>query len=162
MSDRPLAYHITFGTYGMRLHGDARGTVSRQQNEFGEPIIGRDTRWEALEEQTLRFEPVKLVLSQRMVIEALLPMICQRGGWLYHQGAAQPDHVHLLLSTSAEGKAVRSWLKRWLGQELSQRWKLPEGASWWAEGGSVKWVWEQKYLEAVDAYIERQRASHGR
>src|SRR5438876_2474643 len=37
----PLAYHITFGTYGMRLHGDARGTVDRRVNQPGDAIVGR-------------------------------------------------------------------------------------------------------------------------
>ncbi|MCH8164939.1 MAG: hypothetical protein IH889_04955 [Planctomycetes bacterium] len=32
MSNGPLAYHITFGTYGTRLHGDPRGTVDRTLN----------------------------------------------------------------------------------------------------------------------------------
>src|SRR5688572_26695020 len=37
-----LAYHITWGTYGMRLHGDPRGTVDRDHNALGSPIIRRD------------------------------------------------------------------------------------------------------------------------
>src|SRR5438876_12296826 len=35
-----LAYHITWGTYGTRLHGDPRKTVDRQHNAYGEPILG--------------------------------------------------------------------------------------------------------------------------
>jgi hypothetical protein len=37
---RPLAYHITWGTYGTRLHGDKRGTVDRENNAFGTPVLG--------------------------------------------------------------------------------------------------------------------------
>src|SRR2546421_11369035 len=39
---RPLAYHITWGTYGTRLHGDGRGTVDREHNEYGTPVLGPD------------------------------------------------------------------------------------------------------------------------
>ncbi len=39
---RPLAYHITWGTYGTRLHEDSRGTVDRENNSFGTPIVGPD------------------------------------------------------------------------------------------------------------------------
>lgn len=35
----------------------------------------------------------------------------------------------------------------------------PAGATWWAEGGSVKWVWEPPYFRNVFDYLERQRAS---
>jgi hypothetical protein len=45
MDARPLAYHITFGTYGTRLHGDERGTVDRAMNKPGDPIIGADSSW---------------------------------------------------------------------------------------------------------------------
>ena len=33
----PLAYLITFRTYGTWLHGDARGSVDREHNVFGTP-----------------------------------------------------------------------------------------------------------------------------
>src|SRR5688500_18791040 len=37
-----LAYHITWGTYGTRLHGDPRKTVDRLHNQYGDPVLGYD------------------------------------------------------------------------------------------------------------------------
>ena len=65
--------------------------------------------------------------------------------------------MHALLTTTADAKTVRRLLKRWLGQALSERWPLLPDATWWAEGGSVKWIWDQQYFENVFSYIERQR-----
>jgi len=161
VDDFPLAYHLTFGTYGTRLHGDPRGTVDRSHNRPGEPIIGADPAWWSREAASLRFPPVYLTLDQRRFAEATLPDICARGGWTHLICSAGPDHVHTLLSTAAEGAAVRRWLKRWLGEALSRRWPLPQGQSWWAEGGSVKWVWTQDYLDNVYEYILRQRSTPG-
>jgi hypothetical protein len=62
-----------------------------------------------------------------------------------------------LLAASADGPDVRKWLKRWVSQSLSERWPTREGEVWWAECGSVKWVWTQDYLERATTYIERQR-----
>ena len=157
MPHQPLAYHITFGMYGSRLHGDPRGTVDRSMNKPGDPIIGRDTDWEQIERSLLRFPPVVPTSQQRRFTESIIPSICDRGGWQLHTCAAQPDHVHTLLTTTADGKTVRRLLKRWLGQALSDRWPLPPEATWWAEGGSVKWIWDQQYFENVFSYIERQR-----
>ena len=67
--------------------------------------------------------------------------------------------MHALLTADADGDAVRKWLKRWLGEALSERWKRSEGATWWAEGGSVKWVWNDPYYDAVFDYVDGQRAS---
>jgi hypothetical protein len=118
----PLAYHITFGTYGARLHGDERGTVSRGRNRFGEPIVGKDVVWERMERSQLKFPPVVLSDAQQRRVEDVVPAICERGGWEYQMAAGQPDHVHVMLTTPNDGKRVRKWLKTWLGQEMSKAW----------------------------------------
>src|SRR5688500_5605251 len=93
---RPLAYHITVGTYGTRLHGDERGTIDRSMNEPGDPIIGADNGWHFLEENRLNFTPRVLTQEQMMTVEALIPRVCVRGGWDLHTCAAGPDHVHVI------------------------------------------------------------------
>ncbi len=157
MPHQPLAYHITFGMYGSRLHGEPRGTVDRSMNKPGDPIIGRDTDWEQIERSLLRFPPVVPTSQQRRFTESIIPSICDRGGWQLHMCAVQADHGHTLLTTTADGKTGRRLLKRWLGQALLERWPLPTDATWWAEGGSIKWVWDHQYFENVFSYIENQR-----
>ena len=159
MANTPLAYHITVGTYGMRLHGDPRGTVDRTNNRPGDPILGRDEDWQHEERSLLKFDPIVLAAPQRVFIEGIVPAICERGGWDYHIAAARLDHVHVELSSPNDGQIIRQLVKRWLSEELSTRWPLPSGAVWWAECGSVKWVWEQCYFQNVYDYIRRQRTS---
>ena len=156
---RPMAYHITFGTYGTRLHGDSRGTVDRRMNRLGDPVIGSDPSWWRQERERLRFPPVVLNCEQMRHAEVSLPQICRRGNWNYHTCAAGPDHVHVVLTSEAEGEAVRKWLKRWLGEALTANWPLSQGATWWAEGGSVKWVWTEDYFDDVYRYVHGQRAT---
>jgi len=155
----PLAYHITFGTYGTRLHGDPRGTVDRRRNEPEAPIVGRQDAWRRLEAGRLKHPPIVLNESQRRHAESVLPDICKRGGWACRRCACGPDHVHVLLSARTEGAAVRRRLKRWLGEALSARWPLPAGASWWADSGSVRWVWDEEYLRNVANYLQDQRTT---
>jgi hypothetical protein len=97
MNDQPLAYHITFGTYGTRLHGDPKGTVDRSMNGYGDPIIGSDHKRWIRETSLLKFEPVFLSTSQRQYAESIIPLICQTGSWFYHIAAAGNDHIHVLL-----------------------------------------------------------------
>ena len=120
MSVNPLAYHITFGTYGTRLHGDPRGTVDRKANKPGDPIIGAEPDWERMERSSLRFPAMLLTTENRSFIEFVVPSLCDRGGWELHVCAAKPDHVHVLLATSREAKPVRRWLKTWLSQALNE------------------------------------------
>jgi REP element-mobilizing transposase RayT len=104
----------------------------------------------------LKSAPVVLDSVQCRFVEQIIPDISQRGGWEFHNAACQPDHIHVLLSTDRDGTAVRKWLKRWLGEALSARYG---SRSWWAEGGSVKHVWTDKYLRTVYEYVDAQRAT---
>src|SRR5438309_8626583 len=90
----PLAFHITFGTYGTRLHGDERGTVIRAMNHAGEPIVDGCAEWERVERGRLKFEPRVFTRAQMVLVESLIPGVCERGGWELHACAAGPDHVH--------------------------------------------------------------------
>jgi REP element-mobilizing transposase RayT len=155
----PLAYHITFGTYGTRLHGSDRPTVDRSQNKFGEPIIGKDAEWETIERSLLRFPPRVLTAEQRIFVERTIPDICIRGGWEFVATAAARDHVHNVIRASVEGLDVRKWLKRWISQAMTKRWPLMQDQVWWAECGSVKWIWEQDYLDRAVDYVNGQRAT---
>ena len=159
MANIPLAYHVTFGTYGTRLHGDYRATVLRAMNRPGTPVFREDPLRLKCERNLMQFAPVLFRQEQREFIEASVPSICQRGGWEYRIAAAGPDHVHVLLSANADGGAVRKWLKRWRGEMLSERWPLAVGRTWWADGGSVKSIWQEGYLRRAFKYIHRQRAT---
>jgi REP element-mobilizing transposase RayT len=161
MPSQPLAYHITFGTYGTRLHGDSRGTVDRTRNKHGDPIIGRNADWHGLEAGKLLGRPVVFDQAVRGRIEQAIRGVCERGGWECHAAACQANHVHALITSGDDSKLIRRLLKRWLSQclnsEVGEDTQTP--GRWWAKGGSIKWVWDEAYFENVRRYIERQRAS---
>src|SRR5882724_8374615 len=149
---RVLAYHITWGTYGTRLHGDPRGTVDRANNEYGTPVLGHDPDRLKREFENLKFPPVKFTIEQCMFAEDAIPAICERGHWKLHTCAAAPDHVHVVLSSEFNPETIRRLLKRWLGQELSTRWSLADGQTWWAEDGSIKWIYNDAYFGNAIGY----------
>lgn len=154
-------WHITFGTYGTRLHGDRRPTVDLEHNEYGTPFVPRNDLRRQREEESLIAEPVRLTPDQRELIERLIPEICQRGGWKLHAAAAQPDHVHVVCGIRSEihGDKVQRLLKRWLTEALNEKWPDSYRPRWWAVQGSNKAIKEESYLKNAIAYVERQRAT---
>ncbi|HET6249213.1 MAG TPA: hypothetical protein VFE47_16075 [Tepidisphaeraceae bacterium] len=100
---------------------------------------------------------MKLAKDQCIFAEDVIPSICDRGHWTFHTCAGAPDHIHVVLTSEFDPETIRKLLKRWLGQELSARWPLREGQSWWAEGGSTKWINDQPYFENATGYVARQR-----
>ncbi|HEV8590779.1 MAG TPA: hypothetical protein VGQ55_01645 [Pyrinomonadaceae bacterium] len=60
-NDVPLAYLITFRTYGTWLHGDRRGSVDRHgRNVFGAEMIRLDPMYSSLMQSNMKSEPVLL------------------------------------------------------------------------------------------------------
>ena len=65
----PLAYLITFRSYGTWLHGDSRGSVDRFHNRYGTPRLPPNDRWRKYNRDLLKHLPVKLRNRQRAVVE---------------------------------------------------------------------------------------------
>jgi REP element-mobilizing transposase RayT len=152
-------WHITFGTYGTRLHGGSRPNVDKQHNDRGTEFVPPKIEREDSARGRMKFPPRLLTIEQRQFVETTLPQICLRGGWSYRVCSAAPDHVHLLCDIVPEvhGEKVRRLVKRWLGQALSENWPLPDGSSWWAEEGSNLAIHDEPYLNNAFSYIARQR-----
>jgi REP element-mobilizing transposase RayT len=152
-------WHITFGTYGTRLHGNPRPTVDRRHNQPGAPWIPPDASWEAAARRHMRFPPIRLTPEQCRFIQDTIPEICCRGGWHHRTNAAQPDHVHLLVDAdpAIHGQKIRRLIKRWLTQALNARWTLDPDHPWWAEQGSNLAIHDEAYLHNAFAYIQNQR-----
>jgi REP element-mobilizing transposase RayT len=155
------SWHITFGTYGTRLHGGGRATVDTSHSERNTPFLRSNADRERSDRERMNFQPRYLTLEQRIFAESETPKMCERGGWTYRVCAAGSDHVHLLcdIVPDVHGEKVRRLIKRWLGQTLSQRWRLPDGATWWAEEGSNIAIRDEKYLNNCYRYIFDQRAT---
>lgn len=160
MYSRPLANHLTWGTYGTRLHGDPRCTVDRKNNQYGEPVLDYDQHRWYRENELMKFAPIVFDHERMQIVESLIPALCERGGWTLFACAAGPDHGHVLLDTNEnDAKTVRRLLKRWLGEALSELHPLVPGATWWAECGSIKYIFERRYFDRALPYVINQRAT---
>jgi len=127
---RPLAYLITWGTYGTRLHGDPRGTVDRKNNERGTAIVTTDLLRLQHEKSRLKFPPVRLTREQRLSLEAMFPKICERGKWGFLACAVAPDHVHLLVTSPFDPGTIRRLAKRWSGEAMFERFPTDAFETW--------------------------------
>jgi len=154
-------WHITFGTYGARLHGGSRPTVDKLHNRLGTPFLSTDAERLGTVRGRMNFSACRLTEEQRLFIEGEINSICKQGGWDYRICAAEVDHVHLLCDIVPEihGEKVRRLVKRWLGQSLGRKWPLAKEERWWAVGGSNKAVKDSSYLNNVYRYILNQRSS---
>ena len=150
----PMAFHITWGTKGTRLHGSAKPHVDRDHNKYGTPFASTDARRADESRARMNDDPVYLSPEQRKLVEEAIREGARRYGWTIHSIAVQSDHVHVVITACREGEQFRDALKavasRALNREFGKR-------DWWAEKGSAKYLWERTYFENARDYVRDQR-----
>ena len=80
-TDNPLAYLISFRSYGTWLHGDKRGSIDRFNNHYKSPYIAPNKNWLRHNEQGLRADPLILQAEHRTRIEAAIRETCHIRNW---------------------------------------------------------------------------------
>jgi len=150
----PPAYHITWGTYGMRLPGTDQPYVNLEHNTYGTPLPKADPLRERWARDHMKGEPATLELDQRKEVEKALVDFCARYDWKIHAIAAQSDHVHIVVTAPREGEPLRDALKAAASRFLNPKYGKKTR---WAENGSARYLWEPEYFTNAVNYVTEQR-----
>ena len=148
----PLAWYLTWTTYGTWLHGDPRGS------HLGSRYLPPDPALEEAMREALADDPVYLTDTQRTLVHAALARECAAQGWILHVANVRTNHVHAVVSANRDGKAVRIRLKAIASDALSTDAGLPMAGKngrqrWWTEKGNVVPVENERGLEEVVVYV---------
>jgi REP element-mobilizing transposase RayT len=149
---------FTWSTYGTWLPGDSRGWVEyRHGFQLPDPILQLECAARMMEDACL------LNRYQRDVVSAQVAETCKYKGWVLHAVDCRTNHVHVVLSASAHPKTIREQLKAWCTRRLNeQQVKLgiavhERRRNWWAERGSIRWIFRESDLaDAIDYVINQQ------
>ena len=150
----PLAYFITWTTYGTWLPGDERGWCKRGSRviETPAPALNEAAR------SALVKEPVILNLTQRSLVDAVIVKHCEIRQWVLHARNARSNHIHIVVSAAFPGPEVRAQIKAWCNRRLSEQAGL-EGRSknglcrWFSERGDIEWIDDEEQLESAIYYV---------
>ena len=156
----PLAYHLTWTTYGTWLHGDKRGSVKDGVYEIQQP----DSEREELASELMTEPAVVLSDKQRAIVENTIRDHCKIRGWTIHALNVRSNHVHLVITADRRPEEVMSQLKAWTSRKLSDHegleYKTGNKAGrrkWWTEHGSTKYINDDAYLENAIRYVDEQQ-----
>lgn len=146
-SDDPIAFFLTWVTYGTWLPGDARGWV---EYKHGWQLPSRDL--EADCESRMSEDAIRLAPDQRQAVEDQIKETCQHRGWHLHAVNCRSNHVHAVVSAGeTPPKKIRSDLKAYATRRLKSFDNTRD--NWWAERGSIRWVYTDGDLETVVIYV---------
>ena len=150
-TDTPLAYFVSFRTYGTWLHGDKRGSIDRFHNQYRSPYIPPNDRWHRYNQQQLKTKPLILGARERKSIETAIRETCQIRQWSLLACNVRTNHVHTVVTANRDPEVVLKAFKANATRELR------EGSLWlnefspWARKGSKRKLWnEQSVAMAID------------
>ena len=120
MSD-PIAYFITFRTYGTWLHGDERGSTDRKHNAYGTPLL--DPHAGRRRSARLRLVHSSFTLSKpaRHTVAIVIQQVCDHHDWTLHSSNVRSNHVHVVVSAPRTPEQVMVALKSWCTRRLRQQ-----------------------------------------
>lgn len=150
----PLAYFISWTTYGTWLHGEARGWV-----ESGTPgIQDPDPERHAESRRRLSGPIVTLNAQQREIVAATIRAHCQIRNWVLHAVNPRTNHVHVVVTAiGVPPETVMEQFKAWCSRRLNEHEGYDAARSkkkkWWTEHGSTKWINDEEYLHNAIQYV---------
>ena len=95
MPQEPLAYFITFTTYGTWLQGRDPGWVDRQHNQYGAPIPQADTKRESAHRIKLRQAEYRLDEPHRAIVLRTILEVAANRKWRALAIHVRTNHVHI-------------------------------------------------------------------
>jgi REP element-mobilizing transposase RayT len=148
VKSNPLAFFFTVSNYGVWLPGDTRGWIENKHGwQLPDPIGEIEAKALMTEKSVILNE------TSRDLVEAQIAETCAFRNWILHAANCRSNHMHFVISAyQVAPKIIRSTVKAWCTRRLKEKID-PLRENWWAERGSIRWVFTEESLEQVIQYV---------
>ena len=150
----PLAYLLTFRTFGTWLHGDIRWSVSRS-------VRGRKERRltppnvplrEAMADE-MNQPPFVLNKEQRAVVESAIAEVCENRGYALRAVNARTNHVHSVVTAQRRPEGIINAFKAYSTRRLRESKLVSPEKRIWSRGRSRRYLWKPRNVIAAIDYV---------
>lgn len=152
-TDTPLAYLISFRSYGTWLHGDKRGAINRFHNSYGEPYLPPNTMWQEHIRNQTKTHLLILGARERAAVDKTVRETCQIRKWDLHACNVRTNHVHAVVTANRRADLVLNALKANATRQLRQDRLWLHPFSPWAHKGSKILLWTERSLASAIDYV---------
>ncbi len=148
-----MIYPITFACYGSHLHGSESGSVDREHNAPGTPILEVDSARATAESERMDQIPYGLDQIRRDTVLEAIQEVCPHRGWSLLAAHVRSTHVHTVVETEVPPERVMSDFKAYASRRLN-RMRLDEpNRKRWARHGNPRWLWKPRHVSAAIQYV---------
>jgi len=150
----PIAYLITFRTYGTWLHGDDRTSTRRKRfprtyTKIIEPSVPLNERMR----EKIDGQPVVLDHRQRRAARDAITDLCKGRGYELHALNVRTNHVHAVIGVWAKPERVTDALKAFATRHLRQLGLIGINDKVWSRGRSCRYLWKPHHVAAAVDYV---------
>ena len=156
-TDTPLAYLISFRSYGTWLHGDKRGSIDRFHNRYREPHLPPNQNWQRHNREQLKQPPFILGARVRGSVETAIRETCSIRKWHLQAVNVRTNHVHAVVTANCNPGVVLNAFEANATRQLREDRLWLHQSSPWSERGSKIRLWnEQSVAQAIDYVLNGQ------
>jgi REP element-mobilizing transposase RayT len=150
----PLAYLITFRTYGTWFHGDQRESVARDgRNLYGKPRIKANPTLEMhLRSESTQREFI-LTSPMRKIVEQAIAEYCKDHDYGLRAVNARSNYVHALISAWTTPERLADALKARCTKLLREKGLVKLERKIWSRGRSRRYLWKPRHVNLAIHYV---------
>jgi REP element-mobilizing transposase RayT len=155
----PLAYFITFSTYGTWLHGTAkgRGSVDRVHNVFGTPFLPPNATREQHARSRMTQPAYLLGVREREIVCAALQELSQERAWNLLAAHVRTNHVHVVIDAPIAVERLMSDFKGRASRNLTLAKSDNQVRHRWTRHGSTRYLFtEAEVARAIRYSLDEQ------
>ena len=151
----PLAYFLTWHTYGTWLHGDERGSVDDNHNQPGAPMLLPNPKRQRGAERLLKCEPLILSDVARHLVAETFVDHCRIRHWNLLAKSIRTNHVHAVIENAGvTPERMLRELKGYSTRKLRGAGIIAKIQKVWVHHGSTRYLWLPNDIDAAIAYVE--------
>jgi len=153
-NDFPLAYLITFRTYGTWLHGDDRHSVDTHgKNIYGTQDIAPKSELETAMKNNMKQSALILDELQRKTVEIAIKELCEQRGYFFQAINVRSNHVHIVVSAQAKPERIADAFKAFATKKLREENLISNETKVWSRGRSRRYLWKPRHVTLAIDYV---------
>lgn len=154
----PIAYHITFTTYGTWLHGDRKGSIDEQHNQYRSAFISPNAELLKKEQNNLKNPPVILDKNIREIVLKAVLQVCSFRNWIPYAVHIRSNHVHIVVSGDAKPEEMMIDFKTYATRAIKGDGNNQKFIrKYWSLHGSTKYIWTKESLASTIDYVKNKQ-----
>jgi REP element-mobilizing transposase RayT len=152
-TNEPIAYLITFRTYGTWLHGDERGSIDKFHNRYEAPRTVASREREDIHRERLKSPPFLLDAKSRSLVEKSIHEVCEFRKWSLLGLAVRTNHVHCVNAATIGSGTMLNDFKAYSTRRPRENGCWKHNHSPWVDKGSRRMLWTEEHVAKAVEYV---------